>query len=94
MTEDKKLPSIDELDKSIKAAKEKAEGKDRQSNSGGAMRAGIDLLAGVLVGSVIGYQLDKWLDTLPIFFIICFFLGVAGSFRNIYRSATRNNNEE
>jgi F0F1-type ATP synthase assembly protein I len=48
----------------------------------------------VIVGSVAGYYIDKWLGTLPIFFIICFFLGVAGSALNIYRSVQRDNNKD
>lgn len=92
MTGDDKLPSLEELERSIKKAKERISEKENgQTNSGGAMRVSIDLLSGVIVGSLVGYYLDKWLGTLPLFFIICFFLGVAGSGLNIYRSAQRDN---
>jgi ATP synthase protein I len=95
MSEDDKLPSLQDLDKSIKEAKKRASGEDSESkNSGGALRVSVDLLAGVIVGSVAGYYIDKWLGTLPIFFIICFFLGVAGSALNIYRSVQRDNNKD
>ncbi|MCE3233503.1 MAG: hypothetical protein K0R98_1760 [Rickettsiaceae bacterium] len=95
MKDDDKLPSLQELDKSIKEAKKRASGDDRQENSGaGAMRTSIDLLSGVVVGSVAGYYLDKWLNTLPLFFIICFFLGVAGSALNIYRTVKKDNNKD
>jgi ATP synthase protein I len=96
MTEDKKLPSLEELDKSIKEAQKKASGGDKQEENGsaGVLRTSIDLLAGVIVGSVSGFYLDKWLGTSPIFFLICFFLGVAGSALNIYRSAKRDNNKD
>ncbi len=94
MTDKDELPSIEDLDKSIKKAKKKAEGEERVGGSGGAMKTSVDLLAGVIVGSVVGYNLDKWLGTLPLFFIICFFLGVAGSFLNIYRAAKRDSNKE
>lgn len=95
MKNDDKLPSLDELDASIKKAKKALEEKENGgNNSSGMLRTSVDLLAGVLVGSFIGYQIDKWLDTLPIFFIICFFLGVAGSALNIYRSVNKDNTKE
>lgn len=89
------LPSLEELDRSIKRAKERSLGGEREkNNSGGAFRTSVDLLSGVIVGSLAGYYLDKWLDTLPVFFIICFFLGVAGSARNIYRSIKEDNDKD
>lgn len=94
MSEDNKLPSLEELDKSIKEAKKRANGDESQKSSGGALRTSVDLVAGVIVGSVAGYYIDKWLGTLPVFFVICFFLGVAGSAMNIYRSAQRYNNKD
>lgn len=94
MSEEDKLPSLQELDKSIKEAKKRASGDSEDKNSGGALRTSVDLLAGVIVGSVAGFYIDKWLGTLPIFFIVCFFLGVAGSALNIYRSVQRDNNKD
>ncbi|MDA0781679.1 MAG: AtpZ/AtpI family protein [Rickettsiales bacterium] len=95
MSDEEDLPSLQELDKSIKEAKKRAEGGDSQANkSGSAFRTSIDLVAGVVVGSVAGYYIDKWLGTLPVFFIVCFFLGVAGSALNIYRSIQRDNNKD
>jgi ATP synthase protein I len=44
-----------------------------------------DLVAGVLVGFASGFYLDKWLDTKPLFIVICLILGVAASFRMIFR---------
>jgi len=94
MKDDDELPSLEELGKSIQSAKEKHEEKPASSSSGGALRTSVDLLSGVIIGSVAGYYLDKWLGTLPIFFLICFFLGVAGSGLNIYRSTQRNSNND
>ena len=94
MSEDDKLPSLQDLDKSIKDAQKRASGEDSGKSSGGALRTSVDLLAGVVVGSVAGFYIDKWLGTLPIFFIVCFFLGVAGSALNIYRSVQRDNNKD
>lgn len=91
---DDDLPSLKKLNESIKKAQKKLEDGERESNSSGAFRTSVDLLSGVIIGSFAGYYLDKWLGTLPLFFIICFFLGVAGSALNIYRSVQRDNNKE
>lgn len=85
-----KLPSIEELGRSIEAVKKKVSGDDDNKDdepvsAAGALKISIELIAGVAVGSLIGYYIDTWLNTLPIFFIICFFLGVAGSALNIYK---------
>ena len=56
--------------------------------AGRAMRAGIDLAAALLVGGFLGYWLDKWLNTKPLFMILLFFAGFAAGFLNIYRSQT------
>lgn len=95
MSDEDNLPSLQELDKSIKEAKKRAEGDSSGKNKpGSAFRTSIDLVAGVVVGSVVGYYIDKWLGTLPVFFIVCFFLGVAGSALNIYRSIQQDNNKD
>lgn len=35
------------------------------------------------LGFIIGFYLDRWLGTKPIFMLICIFLGIAGAFRNL-----------
>ena len=44
-----------------------------------------DLVSSVLVGFVGGFYLDKWLDTKPLFIIICLMIGIAAGFRMIWR---------
>ena len=67
-----------------------ATGGDRKE-SGGALAAGMraasELVAGVLVGGFIGWQLDAWLGTRPWLLILFFGLGVAGAFWNLIRTA-------
>lgn len=76
-------------------AEEKAEAKaaGHSRASGGAMgiglRAGSDLVAGVLVGSGIGWLLDRQFDLSPLFLIVFMMLGVATGFWNIYRLGAR-----
>lgn len=91
MPDDDKLPSLEDLGKAIDEAKKRSsDDNNKENRSSGALSVGIDLVSGVAVGSFAGYYLDKWLGTLPLFFIICFFLGVAGSWLNIYRNVQRN----
>lgn len=91
MPENNKLPSLDELSRKIEQAKKNSLPEESERVAPGAMHIGIELIAGVLAGSFIGYQLDKWLETLPIFFITFFFLGIAGAVRNIIRSIKNTN---
>lgn len=95
-----KSPKLDKLGKAIREAslKYREPEADKQGSTpyaglGMAYRICIEMLAGVLVGCVLGYYLDLWLDTKPILFMVCFFLGILGSGLNIYRMATNGNND-
>lgn len=46
---------------------------------------GIEMAASVLIGTLIGYWLDKWLGTQPWILIIGFIFGAAAGFRNLFR---------
>ena len=86
----------EELGQKIKAARERQgqiPGPEKpEQNSGGktatgkALRAATDLVAALAVGGFLGYWLDRWLGTMPLFMIVMFFLGFAAGFLNIYRS--------
>lgn len=56
---------------------------------GVGMRVTSELVANVLVGTLIGWQVDRWFDTSPIFLLIFLLLGVASGFWNVYRIAMR-----
>jgi ATP synthase protein I len=88
--------SLEELGRKIDKAKRKlaSDEAEKQTSAPGAIHVGIDLLAGVIGGSFFGYYIDKWLGTLPFFFITCFFLGIAGAVRNIIRTVRNANNED
>ncbi len=87
------LPSLEELEKSIKKARERSEDGVAGPQIG-AMRVSVDLLAGIMVGAFFGFYLDKWLETWPFMFMICFCLGVAGGVMNIYRSVKMLSNKD
>ena len=60
---------------------------------GGAMNLGFrvmsEFVAGILVGAVVGWQLDVWLKTSPILLIVFLTLGTAAGFWNVYRIAMK-----
>ncbi|MGH6898505.1 MAG: AtpZ/AtpI family protein [Geminicoccaceae bacterium] len=68
---------------------EATEGRPRPSIGGAGMHVGIELVAGVIGGALIGYGLDRWLDTWPILFLVFFFLGAAAGMLNAYRYIRR-----
>jgi ATP synthase protein I len=52
---------------------------------GAAIQVGIELVAGVIGGALLGYGLDRWFGTWPILFLVLFFLGAAAGMLNAYR---------
>jgi ATP synthase protein I len=89
-------PSLEELDARLKRAKGEAEVRDGADTGRGdlpgsamgmAARIGIELVAGVAVGTGAGYLLDQWLGTTPWLLIVFFFLGAAAGTMNVYRAA-------
>lgn len=94
---DKPLESLEQLQEKIDDIKFRTghEVPDAPpvNNLGVAMRVGSELFAGVLVGGVMGYFLDRWLDTSPWLFIIFFFVGAGAGLRNIARRALSQKDE-
>lgn len=56
---------------------------------GAGMRAASELVAGILVGTGLGFLLDRYFGTKPWFLIIFMMLGMVAGFRNIYRLGMR-----
>jgi ATP synthase protein I len=89
-------PSLEELQRQIEEADPESTKQDESlANSGlmRAMRVGSDLVAGIVVGTVLGYYLDRWFGTEPLFLITGLFLGAATVFRSMWRSAMGKPNE-
>lgn len=59
----------------------------RPSDMGPALRMSTEFIAGVIAGGAIGWFLDKWLGTMPLFLIIFLGLGTAAGVVNVIRSA-------
>lgn len=94
MIERNKDESLDELNTRLKAAQARQDGGKRKSakrqrggDFGPAVRVGVDLVSGVIVGVLIGLALDHWLDTSPWLMVVFFILGSAAGITNVMRSA-------
>ena len=51
-------------------------------------RVATELLAGLLIGTSLGWIIDNWLNTSPLFLIIFFLLGGAAGILNLWRIIT------
>ena len=71
--------------KKLKVEKE----NPQTSNIGQAFKLSTELVAAVLVGTIIGFILDNWFDTKPWLIIIFFFVGVVAGIFNVIRSAKK-----
>lgn len=73
--------------KSVKdAQKRKVTDKDADNdNMNNGIRAGAEMVVTIGAGTLIGYGLDSWLETKPLFLIVFLLAGVCAGFFNIYR---------
>jgi ATP synthase protein I len=61
---------------------------------GSAFKLGTELVAAVVVGTIIGFILDNWFGTKPWLLIIFFFIGSAAGMLNVIRTAVRMQKED
>ena len=78
--------------KSIKNIRNNNQGSNAAS-LGKALKISTELVAAVVVGSIIGFLLDGWFDTKPLLTICFFFMGVAAGILNVFRSAKKMQNK-
>ena len=71
--------------KKLKVEKENSQ----TSNIGQAFKLSTELVAAVLVGTIIGFILDNWFDTKPWLIITFFFVGVVAGILNVIKSAKK-----
>ena len=87
--------SDDSFKTRLKIAKDKAKNKYSNRNSksasniGQAFKLSTELVAAVVVGTIIGFILDKWFGTKPWLIIIFFFVGVIAGITNVIKSAKK-----
>ncbi len=61
----------------------------RSTALGKAFQLATELVAGVFVGGLLGWLLDRWFGTLPLFLLVFLLLGIAAGFLNVIRAARR-----
>lgn len=61
----------------------------RRSGYGPGVQAGIEIIAGLVFGTAVGYGLDIWLNTAPALLIVFFMLGAGTGVLNAYRTLRR-----
>jgi|TARA_B110000438_G_scaffold299264_1_gene349101 ATP synthase protein I len=87
------MKNFKEISARLEIAKKKIEKnitKDKSSNAaslGKALKISTELVASVVVGTLLGFILDGWFDTRPWLTISFFFMGVGAGFLNVIRSA-------
>ena len=87
------MKKSDNLKIRLKIAKDKVNKKtlnndnNQPSSLGMALKLSTEMVAAVLVGTIIGYILDSWFDSKPWLIIIFFFVGVAAGITNVVRTA-------
>ena len=66
-----------------------SDNEKKGSFMGNAFKLGTELVAAVVVGTIIGFILDSWFDTKPWLIVIFFFLGAAAGMLNVIRTAKK-----
>ena len=84
----------DNLSKRIESAIDKKDNKTKNYENLNVSlvntfsRVATELLAGLLIGTSLGWLIDNWLNTSPLFLIIFFLLGGAAGILNLWRIIT------
>ena len=87
------MKKFSEFKTRLKIAKKKANknsftnNKKNTSSLGKALKLSTEMVAAVMVGSIMGFILDSWFDSKPWLTIIFFFAGATAGILNVIRSA-------
>ena len=86
MTKDSFKTRLEIAKNKIEKSKNSAK-TQKNSNFGEAFKMSTELVAAVVVGTIIGFILDNWFGTKPWLILIFFFIGVIAGILNVIRSA-------
>ncbi len=91
MSERKPPPSLQDLEARLEKARGRHErredGDGRPGVIGVTLQVAIEMVGPLAVGVGIGWVLDDWLATAPLFLLVFFLLGAAAGGLNTYRRA-------
>lgn len=100
MTE-KEPANLDSLDAKLKAARERNQGpgtvsgsSDGQSGLGYGSRLSVEIIASLLAGLGLGWVIDHFAGTRPLFMLIFMFLGLGVGIYNVMRISKRMQQDE
>ena len=74
--------------------KNKDSKQSSSSNIGVAFKLSTEMVAAVVVGTIIGFILDNWFGTKPWLILIFFFVGVVAGILNVIRYAKNMQSKE
>ena len=89
------MSDLEDIKIRLKIEKSKIKKKAQKNNQekgvflGSAFKLGTELVAAVIVGTIIGFILDSWFDTKPLLIIIFFLFGAAAGILNVFRAAKK-----
>ncbi len=96
MSEREPPSSLDDLETRLEKARAGAfqskggeQGSSRASGLSAGFQVAAELVVAMIVAVAIGWFLDEWLETRPLFLVIFAFLGAAAGVLNVYRRARR-----
>jgi ATP synthase protein I len=82
---------LDDLDARLRAAREGTQRPRRSSSNQRQMsfayRVLVEMAVGIGVGGFIGWWVDRWLGTTPIFLVVMLVVGFAAGALNAYRAS-------
>ena len=89
------MSDLEDLKTRLKIAKSRLQ-KDKTQNAdkksvflGNAFKLGTELVAAVIVGTIIGFILDNWFGTKPLLIILFFLFGSAAGIYNVIKTAKK-----
>ena len=85
---DNRLNKLEERIRSAKVKIQKNENTDTPPNSkliGLGMRVALEMLAAIGVSGLIGWYIDKFLDSKPWFFLVFLLLGIAAGLKSVFK---------
>ena len=86
------MSDLEDFKTRLKIAKSKLQNEKSEKKGiflGNAFKLGTELIAAVIVGTIIGFILDNWFGTKPILIIIFFLFGSAAGILNVIKAAKR-----